>query len=295
MRTSYAAIALLLTACTSASDTTTTLSDAPETTRAPTTTTVTTAPSTTTTTSAATTTTTIPDPHAPPDWLGTRPLPLRPDGFGEVVPTPPELVDRAFATVDLLEPPDGEIFESSVGAVPPDVLDRSTWDPACPVGVEDLAYVTVSHWGFDGVPHTGELLVNAGVADDIVEVFSRLYDARFPIEQMRVIRADELDAPPTGDGNITTAFVCRPAVGSTSWSMHAHGLAIDINPFHNPYLKGDLVLPELASAYTDRDTVKAGMITEGDEVTTAFDDIGWHWGGRWSTLADWMHFSTNNR
>lgn len=292
MRISYAAIALVLTACTTVSGTTTTT----------TTTTVADTPvapgtteSATTTTTSSTTTTTLPGPHAPPEWLGSRPLPLRPDGFGEVVPTPPELVDRAFATVDLLDPPSGEAFESSVGSVPPDVLARSTWDPACPVGVEDLAYLTVAHWGFDGVPHTGELLVDARAANEIVEVFSRLYDARFPIEQMRVIRADELDAPPTGDGNITTAFVCRPAVGSTSWSMHAHGLAIDINPFHNPYLKGDLVLPELASAYTDRDTAKPGMITEGDVVTTAFDDMGWYWGGRWSTLADWMHFSANNR
>jgi hypothetical protein len=256
--------------------------------------TTTVADSTTTSAAASTTTTTI-DPYAPPDWLGTRPLPLRPDGYGEVLPTPYDLVERAFRTDDLLPPPVGDDFTATVSSVPDDVLARSTWTPECPVTLDELAYVTVSHRGFDGLSHTGELIVNAAYADAIGAVFGQLWDAKFPIEQMRVIRADELDAPPTGDGNVTTAFVCRPAVGSGNWSMHAYGLAIDLNPFHNPYLKGDLVLPELASFYADRDLALPGMIVEGDPVVTAFQSIGWFWGGRWSTLDDWMHFSVNNR
>jgi hypothetical protein len=218
-------------------------------------------------------------------------LPLRPDGYGEVQPTPPELQDRQLETIDLLQPPAGDDFESSIAPVPPEVLMRSSWSPECPVKVEELAYVTVSHLGFDGRFHTGELLVNASVAEDVVDVFRRLHEARFPIEQMRVIRAEEIDAPPTGDGNETTSFVCRPAVGSARWSQHAFGLAIDINPFHNPYLKGDLVLPELASAYTDRTRIRAGMIVPGDVVTDGFAAIGWGWGGNWNSLKDWMHFS----
>ena len=153
--------------------------------------------------------------------------------------------------------------------------------------------MTVSHVGFDGELHTGELLANAAWADDLVGVFRRLYQARFPIEQMRVIRAEEIDAPPTGDWNDTTSFVCRPAVGNASWSQHAYGLAVDINPFHNPYQKRDLVLPELASAYTDRDDLRPGMIQPGDVVVEAFADIGWTWGGEWNSLKDWMHFSAS--
>lgn len=243
-------------------------------------------------TTAATTTTTI-SPFARPAWLGTRPLPLRPDEHGEVRPTPAELVDRRLATPDDLPPPSGEGFEYSVGPVPDDVLARSSWSPECPVGVDELAYVTVSHVGFDGMAHTGELLVNADWADQVVEVFRTLYLSKFPIEQMRIIRAEEIDAPPTGDWNDTTSFVCRPAVGSSSWSQHAYGLAIDINPFHNPYSKGDLVLPELASAYVDRADVRPGMIQSGDVVVSAFADMGWVWGGNWNTLKDWMHFSAS--
>ncbi len=240
-----------------------------------------------------TTTATTVSPFARPEWLGTRPLPLRPDEHGEVLPTPPELVDRRLATPDDLRPPAGSEYESTIRPVPDAVLARSSWVPECPVTVEELAYVTVAHFGFDGEFHTGELLVNAAWAAEVVEVFRTLHAARFPIEQMRVIRAEEIDAPPTGDWNDTTSFVCRPAVGNASWSQHAYGLAIDINPFHNPYLKGDLVLPELASVYTDRSELRAGMISAEDIVVTAFDDMGWAWGGNWNSLKDWMHFSAS--
>lgn len=237
------------------------------------------------------TTSTTVAPFARPTWLGTRLLPLREDGFGQVVSTPPELIDRRLETLDLLAPPAGDEFEWSVQPVPPDVLARSSWSDQCPVAVDELAYLKLAHYGFDEKFHTGEMLVNVAVVDDIVEVFQRLHELRFPIEQMRVITAEEIDAHPTGDFNETTSFVCRPAVGSESWSQHAYGLAVDINPFHNPYEKGDLVLPELASAYLDRTDLRPGMVLPGDEVTTAFFDIGFGWGGDWTTLKDWMHFS----
>ncbi len=225
----------------------------------------------------------------PPDWLGTRILDRRPDGFGVVLPTPRELVDRRFVTIDRLPPPLGPTYQSSIDLVPAEVVDRSSWSEECPVTLEELRYVRVSHHGFDGRAHTGEIIVHVDVSTDVVALFERLYDLRFPIEEMRVIAASELDLPPTGDGNVTTSFVCRPAVNTTRWSEHAFGLAIDINPFHNPYIKDDLVLPELASAYVNRDEVRPGMVT--GEVVDAFAAIGWAWGGDWNSLKDWMHFS----
>jgi hypothetical protein len=250
--------------------------------------TTTSAPTTTSTVAATTTTT---NPYARPDWLGTRLLPLRPDEFGEAQPTPVELQDRQLETLDLLAPPTDDEFHWTIDPIPPDVLARASWVPECPVTLEELSYLTLTHYGFDQLFHTGEMIVNAAVAEDVVEVFRKLHEARFPIEQMRVITKEEIDAHPTGDWNDTTSFVCRPAVGSTSWSQHAYGTGIDINPFHNPYLKGDLVLPELASVYTDREDVRVGMIVAGDVATEAFAEIGWGWGGNWSSLKDWMHFS----
>jgi hypothetical protein len=219
------------------------------------------------------------------------PLPRRPDGHGVAQPTPPDLVDRRLPTRDILQPPADGRFTSTVGPVPDGVLARSTWTPECPVPPADLRYVTVAFHGFDGAAHTGELIVAARVADDVARVFGELYAAHFPIEEMRVVEPAELTAPPTGDDNNTTAFVCRPAVGLTRWSAHALGLAVDVNPFQNPYRRGDLVLPELASAYLDRGRDLPGMIREGGPVVAAFERIGWKWGGRWTSPVDLHHFS----
>lgn len=235
-----------------------------------------------------------------PDWLGTRVLPIAADGFGERLPTPPELVDRRLVTPALPDPappaPTDDTFAARIMAVPDGVLARSTWRPECPVTVDELRYVTVRFVGFDDLVHTGELIVHADVAEDVVGVFAALHAARFPLEEVRVIAAEELDAPPTGDGNVTSAFVCRPTVGGTRWSEHAYGRAIDLNPFHNPYVRGDLVIPELAGSYVDRSDVRPGMIVPGDVVTEAFAAIGWGWGGDWTGRAtDPMHFSVSGR
>ena len=100
-----------------------------------------------------------------------------------------------------------------------------------------------------------------------------------------------------GDDNLTAAYQCRASTGSSRWSQHAYGRAIDINPFQNPYRKdtreGRVVLPAYATAYLDRSLVRPGMIVEGDVAVDAFDAIGWGWGGRWNTLKDWQHFSAS--
>jgi hypothetical protein len=240
---------------------------------------------------------TIAEPAEEPVWVvGATPLPLRPDGLGEILPTPEVLVDRGLLTTDVLAPPSGEGFESMVVPIDDAILARMgpTWSSGCPVPVDDLRYVTVSFWGFDGEHHTGELVLHRDAADDVVWVFEQLHAARFPIEEMRLITGADLDAPPTGDGNNTASFVCRPVRGGSSWSEHARGLAVDINPFHNPYRRGDVVLPELASTYLDRGWHRPGMIQPGDVVTEAFAAIGWTWGGDWSS-PDYMHFSANGR
>ncbi len=242
-----------------------------------------------------------PDLHARPDWLGTRVLPLAADGFGQRLATPPELVDRQLRPPPPPEPapapaPEDGTFRATIESVPTAVVARSTWSAACPVTLEELRYLSVTFVGFDGRSHTGELIVHAEVAEDVASVFEALFVARFPLEEVRVIDASELDLPPTGDGNVTSAFVCRATVGGTRWSEHASGRAIDINPFHNPYVRADLIIPELAGSYVDRTDVRPGMIVERDVVTAAFGAIGWGWGGDWTGRAtDPMHFSSTGR
>ena len=229
-----------------------------------------------------------------PVWKdGASPLPLRPDGFGVVTPTPPILRDRRLPTVDRLPPPAGGRFAGTVGPVTAAIRQRmgQSWSPACPVPLRRLRYLTVSFRGFDGKPHTGELVVAAPVADQVVSAFRRLYALDFPIEEMRLPTTADLLAKPTGDGNNTAAYVCRAVRGETSFSAHAYGTAIDVNPFQNPEVRRDLVLPELAGAYTNRGWHRPGMLLPGSAQVAAFTRIGWGWGGSWRTLKDPMHFS----
>ena len=95
--------------------------------------------------------------------------------------------------------------------------------------------------------------------------------------------------------NNTSAFNCRKATGGTSWSEHSYGRAIDVNPVQNPYVKGSLVLPQSGSAYVDRSRTIPGMIRAGDAVVRAFAAQGWAWGGTWTSLKDYQHFSTTGR
>jgi hypothetical protein len=231
----------------------------------------------------------------PPAWLGKRPLPRTAAGFGEIRPTPAVLRDRRFTLPDQLPMLPGRGFRSVVERAPQDVIARSTWRTGCPVTAAQLSWVRLTFWGFDDRRHTGELLVNSAAADKIVTVFRALYDARFPLEQLHITTRAEQSAAPTGDGNDTGAFNCRPAVGQTRFSEHAYGLAVDVNPFQNPYHRGRLVLPELASAYLDRHEVRAGMIEPDGPVVRAFAGIGWGWGGSWQHSKDFEHFSANGQ
>jgi hypothetical protein len=230
----------------------------------------------------------------PPAWLGTRYLPLRPDGYGVVRPTPPALRVRRFTLPDTVAMLPGSGFAARVRTpAPASVIARSSWHPGCPVSARQLSWLRLTFWGFDHARHTGELLVNASVAHDVVTVFHRLYDARFPMEQVVITGPYKPGGPTTGDANGTGGFVCRASTGSSYFSQHAYGLAIDVNTFQNPYHHGDLVLPELASSYLERSWVRPGMIEPGDVVVRAFASIGWEWGGSWHDSKDYQHFSQN--
>ncbi|HXF73587.1 MAG TPA: M15 family metallopeptidase, partial [Actinomycetota bacterium] len=169
------------------------------------------------------------------------------------------------------------------------------WRPGCPVPLDDLRWLTVAYRGFDGRRHVGPIVVHEAVAEDVRWVFRRLFRAGFPIKRVALPRRyRDLPRSETWDDtrNVTSGFNCRPVTDGTSWSQHAYGLAIDINPLQNPYVRGDgSVLRRAARPYRDRTLRLPGMIHEGDVVVRAFDAIGWEWGGRWRTLKDYMHFS----
>ncbi|MFV0285960.1 MAG: M15 family metallopeptidase [Demequina sp.] len=233
--------------------------------------------------------------YARPLWLGQVPLEMGDNNLGVPADTPEALEDRQLEPRAWLPDPESEEWFQEISLdVPSDVATRSSWEAACPVDLEDLAYVVMPYWGFDGKVHTGEMIVADEHAADVTAAFKEIYAARFPIEEMRVISREERDSPTTGDHNVTSGFTCRKIVGAVDrWSQHSMGTAVDINPFHNPFYRNEELFPELSEAYLDRDNERVGMIKEGDAVYAAFERIGWKWGGHWTGREDWMHFSVN--
>lgn len=176
------------------------------------------------------------------------------------------------------------------GAVYTKILNQS-YKPECPVRCSDLRYVIVSYWDYNGQEQLGELIVHHLVADDICAIFSELYDARFPIASMRLIDDFNADDESSMQANNTSAFCYRSNVTTpTKPSMHSYGLAIDINPLVNPYVRGDIVLPKTAGIYTDRTRQHQGSIMVGDVCCQAFTSRGWQWGGSWPDRQDYQHF-----
>ena len=192
--------------------------------------------------------------------------------------------------------PAGAPFASSVSTLTAADLP-SSWHAGCPVGPDQLRFVHVTYWGFDAQAHTGTMVANAAVTGALINVFKRLYEARFPIRQMVPVDAfGGSDAASTAADN-TAAFNCRYAVapGAPQWSMHAYGEAIDVNPVENPYLEGGAIQPPNGAPYVDRSTYRPGMAVPGRELVSDFASIGWGWGGSWPSTPDYQHFSTNGR
>jgi hypothetical protein len=224
------------------------------------------------------------------------PVPVPTPPGAPVVPPPagPIAPQPGAAVTDLLAPPADGKFHSTVQPVPLAVLDRSSWAFACPVTPDELRYVTVSFRGFDGRAHTGEMLVHQSAARGMVSVFRQLFAADWPIQGMRIVTANDLNGSGDGDDNNTSVFTCRAVTGSkTAWSEHAYGLAIDLNPFQNPYLSGRTIIPGGAGAYRDRTPARPGMNVAGSLPVRAFRGIGWKWGGNYTSKKDYMHFSAN--
>ncbi len=172
----------------------------------------------------------------------------------------------------------------------------TSWHRGCPVALADLRLVTATYWGFDKRAHTGRIVVHRDVAADVLAVLRRLYAARFPIRRMVPVDAYGGSDYRSIEADNTSAFNCRYVDGTTRWSEHAYGRAIDLNPIENPYVTSSGTTSHPASRrYLRRAPYRPGMAVEGGAVVRAFDAVGWGWGGRWSGARDYQHFSTSGR
>jgi hypothetical protein len=148
----------------------------------------------------------------------------------------------------------------------------------------------------DGRAHTGRIVVHRDVAAQVVAVLRRLYAARFPIRRMVPVDAYGGSDFRSIEADNTSAFNCRYVDGTSRWSEHAYGRAIDLNPIENPYVtSGGTTSHRASRPYVRRAPYRPGMAVEGGVVVGAFDAAGWGWGGRWSGARDYQHFSASGR
>jgi hypothetical protein len=169
---------------------------------------------------------------------------------------------------------------------------RHSYRAGCPVAPRQLRTLRVSYWDFGGRPQTGTIVVARAHAAALVGVFRRLWETRFPIRRLQPVSAYRGDDDASMAADNTSGFNCRFVSGTSRWSMHALGEAIDVNPVENPYVSGGTVSPPAGRAFLDRRRYRMGMAVDGGVLVRAFAAAGWEWGGHWG---DYQHFSTNGR
>jgi D-alanyl-D-alanine carboxypeptidase len=236
---------------------------------------------------------------------GVRPRPPAPATVAGPVPTAAAVAgptpSPAFTSTPM---PDGGIRPTPVFVATVSEIDDAlrarmvySWHAGCPVPLEDLRYLSMTYWGFDGRPHRGEMVVHRDLASGVVRAFHSMFDARFPLERMRLVDDYQGDDERSMEANNTSAFNCRAMTGNPDvWSEHSYGRAVDVDPVQNPYVTtSGTVLPPQGKPYADRSQDAPGMISAGGPVVEAFAAIGWSWGGDWSGTKDYQHFSSTGR
>ncbi len=165
------------------------------------------------------------------------------------------------------------------------------------ISYDDLRYLSVLYYDFNGKVQTGELICNKGIVQDFVEIFYELYQNEYQIEKIRLIDEYQGDDTASMADNNTSCFNYRVVDGTSSLSKHALGCAIDINPFYNPYVvfnrngSGETYIsPPGSEIYADRSKDFPYKIDENDLCYKLFKEHGFVWGGDWNSCKDYQHF-----
>ncbi len=164
----------------------------------------------------------------------------------------------------------------------------------CTTPRSDLRYLRVLHRNAEDSVLHGELVCNKAIAEDLLDIFRKLYEAHYPIEHIRLIDYYEADDELSMRDNNSSSFCFRVVSGTTKLSKHARGLAVDINTRYNPYVRTRngrrQVSPDNSLPYVDRTKSFPYKIEEGDLCYRLFIEHGFIWGGHWQTMKDYQHF-----
>ncbi len=192
-------------------------------------------------------------------------------------------------------------YQSNISKITPEIKQRmikgNSWQKGCPVPLEDLRYLRLRYKDFKGNDMMGELIVHKVVSTEVTKIFEALYDEDYPINQMRLVSDFQGSDWDSIEADNTSAFNCRRATGSKKWSKHSYGEAIDINPIENPYVfRSGKSSHKASKRYLKRKRMsespsQRAMLLADDKATGIFKKYGWKWGGDWSTVKDYQHFS----
>ncbi len=217
------------------------------------------------------------------------------------------------------EPTAGPTAEPTIEPTP-EITRRGTAEPIPPeirqsmagysmpsgasITYDELSYLTIPHYDFNYNVTEGHLIVNAALAEEVLDIFAELFDIKYPVERMELIDKYDADDYLSIEYNNTSAFNYRESTdGSGRLSKHALGRAIDINPQINPYVNSNGTgAHSNAREYWSRDisrwtseVAKAAYIGPDTEIYNIFvNKYGWEWGGAWSSYRDYQHFQKFN-
>ena len=182
------------------------------------------------------------------------------------------------------------------------------------ISLDDLTYIKMLHYNYDGDVVVGEMIVNKVIIDEVREVFSNLFLLKYQINSIRLI--DDFwdkDGVTTDRNSVasnnSSSFCYRKIPNRNTLSNHAYGLAIDINPLDNPYtprnsdgtFDDSLLTDYEKSLLIDREEKakeNKHIITLNDSICKVFDSVGYECGGIWPLQrdewsCDWQHFEPN--
>lgn len=162
------------------------------------------------------------------------------------------------------------------------------------ISYDDLSEVHVLYVNFDGLVDEGILIVNNLISKDALDIFKKLFEAKYPIEKIRLIDDYGADDELSMSDNNSSAFCYRVIANTDILSNHALGMAIDINPLYNPYITyidgREIIAPANSVSYCDRKKDFPHKITEDDLCCRLFKSHGFTWGGDWEGKKDYQHF-----
>lgn len=188
----------------------------------------------------------------------------------------------------------------------------------------DLRYLRIPYIDFNGETRTGEMICNQSIAIPLLEIFHTLYEQRYPIERIQLVDDFQADDDLCCLKNNTSCFNYRTISGTDILSRHAFGMAVDVNPFFNPYVTyikettdhanieaagtNTVVMntdahtvptdvnmhirisPPGSEAYADRERDFPHKLGPGDLCYELFISHGFSWGGDWTHCKDYQHF-----